>query len=150
MEVLFSAIRGVGFGVGLYRVVGIEFGKRVRRSHYRWPVFGYSLGISPSMDYVASRRPRLHVVNFGERSSEPLAILRRHSSACSGPSRELVFCDPSPDSWTGIVTGVGQTINPTSKYYADSLRSVGSVLSALDSSFAGSLCNRLQYWFFTI
>jgi hypothetical protein len=56
---VFSAIRGVGFGVGLYRIVGLEFASAFAILITVGQVFGYSRGISPSMDYAASRRPRL-------------------------------------------------------------------------------------------
>jgi hypothetical protein len=58
-EAVFSAIRAIGVGVGLYKLVGIEFACIFAILVTIGQVFGYSRGISPSMDYVASRRPRL-------------------------------------------------------------------------------------------
>jgi hypothetical protein len=58
-EALFSAIRAIGVGVGLYRIVGLEFASVFALLITLGQVLGYSRGISPTMDYVASRRPRL-------------------------------------------------------------------------------------------
>src|SRR5271156_1887424 len=45
-EGLFSAIRGIGFGVGLYRIVGLGFASAFAILITVGQVFGYSRGIS--------------------------------------------------------------------------------------------------------
>src|ERR1700688_1537128 len=50
-EGLFSAIRAIGFGAGLYRIVGLEFGSVFAILITVGQILGYSRGISPSMDY---------------------------------------------------------------------------------------------------
>src|SRR5271169_2376151 len=58
-EALFSAIRGFGFSVGLYRSLGFRFAMAFGTLITLGQVFAYSRGMRPAMDYVASRRARL-------------------------------------------------------------------------------------------
>src|SRR5580692_8404681 len=58
-EGLFSAIRGVGFGAGLYRIVGLEFAVAFAVLITVGQVFAYSRGMRPATDYEASRRSRI-------------------------------------------------------------------------------------------
>src|SRR5436190_15411332 len=58
-EGLFSAIRGFGFGAGLYRIVGFRFAIAFALLITIGQTFAYSRGMRPAMDYVAARRPRL-------------------------------------------------------------------------------------------
>src|ERR1700690_1119278 len=52
-EALFSAIRGVAFGVGLYRRLGVEFAIAFGTLITLGQVFAYSRGMRPAIDYVA-------------------------------------------------------------------------------------------------
>src|SRR5580692_274119 len=58
-EGMFSAIRAIGFGVGLYPIVGLEYAIAFAILITVGQILGYSRRMRPSMDYVASRRPRL-------------------------------------------------------------------------------------------
>jgi hypothetical protein len=58
-EGLFSAIRGAGFGAGLYRTVGLGFAVAFAILITVGQVFAYSRGMRPATDYAANRRPRL-------------------------------------------------------------------------------------------
>src|SRR5207237_448390 len=58
-EGLFSAIRGFGFGAGLYRIVGFRFAIAFALLITIGQTFAYSLLIRPAMNYVAAHRPRL-------------------------------------------------------------------------------------------
>ncbi len=58
-EALFSAIRAFGFGAGLYRTLGLGFATSFAILITAGQVLAYSRGMRPSMDYAASRRPRL-------------------------------------------------------------------------------------------
>lgn len=94
-EGLFSAIRGFGFGAGLYRIVGLRFAVAFAVLITVGQIFAYSRGMRPALDYSSSRRPGLHVVSFGERSSVPRVTLLQHLFAAllsitwttPGPSR---------------------------------------------------------------
>src|SRR6266478_5132734 len=58
-EGLFSAIRGVAFGAGLYRILGFGFAIAFAILITAGQVLAYSRGMRPATDYAASRRPRL-------------------------------------------------------------------------------------------
>src|SRR5215472_259373 len=58
-EGLFAAIRGFGFGAGLYRIVGFRFAIAFALLITIGQTLAYSRGMRPAIDYVAARRPRL-------------------------------------------------------------------------------------------
>src|SRR5271169_6244633 len=58
-ESVFSAIRGLAFGVGLYFLVGFRFSAVFGILISVGQILAYSRGIRPSMDYGAGRRPHL-------------------------------------------------------------------------------------------
>src|SRR6478736_2086850 len=58
-EALFSATRAIGVGIGLYGIVGLEFAIVFAMVITVGQIVAYSRGMRPSMDYEASRRPRL-------------------------------------------------------------------------------------------
>jgi hypothetical protein len=142
---LFSAIRGVGFGVGLYRVVGLGFASAFAILITVGQVFGYSRGISPSMDYVASRRPRLTrrqfwgtvVRTFGYFAAALLSSALVHHVNWSFAIRVGLV--------TGVVTGYGQTINPYIEYYADSLPERWLGVFGIGLILCGFVLQSLQY-----
>jgi hypothetical protein len=120
-EGLFSAIRAVGFGAGLYRIVGLEFAAVFAILITVGQILGYSRGISPSMDYAAARRPRLSRRQFWGTVVRTVGYFAT-ALLCSALVHHV--------NWyfairvglvTGIVTGVGQTFNPYIEYYADHL-----------------------------
>jgi len=145
-EGLFSAIRGVGFGIGLNRIVGIEFASAFAILITVGQVFGYSRGISPSMDYVASRRPRLTrrqfwgtvVRTFGYFVTALLcSALVHHVNWFFAIRVGLV---------TGMVTGLGQTVNPYIEYYADNLPERWLGVFGIGLILCGFALQSLQYW----
>src|SRR6185369_10650557 len=58
-EAVFSAIRAIAFGAGLYRILGLEFAITFGALITAGQVLAYSRGMRPSLDYASSRRPRL-------------------------------------------------------------------------------------------
>src|SRR5260370_41658594 len=58
-EGLFSAIRGLAFGAGLYRILGFGFALAFAILITVGQIFAYSRGMRPAADYAAMRRPRL-------------------------------------------------------------------------------------------
>jgi hypothetical protein len=58
-EGVFAAIRGFGFGLGLYNVVGLGFATSFAILLTVGQIFAYSRGMRPALDYSSSRRPRL-------------------------------------------------------------------------------------------
>src|SRR5436190_17671503 len=57
-ETLFSAIRGAGFGAGLYRMLGFRYAVSFGALITVGQVIAYAGNVRPSMDYLAARRPR--------------------------------------------------------------------------------------------
>ena len=147
-EALFSAIRGFAFGAGLYRIVGFGFAIAFAILVTAGQILAYSRGGRPAMDYSASRRPRFTRRQFW---GTVLRTIGYTASAliCSA------FIHHLDHPWlfairvglvTGIVTGVGITMNPYIEYYADNLpeRRLGAFGIAL--IFCGFALQSLQYW----
>jgi hypothetical protein len=58
-EAMFSAIRAVAFGAGLYRMLGFRYAATFAALITMGQIIAYSKGVRPSMDYSAIRRSRL-------------------------------------------------------------------------------------------
>jgi hypothetical protein len=147
-EGLFSAIRGLGFGVGLYRIVGFGFAMAFTILVTAGQVFAYSRGMRPALDYTASRRPRFSRRQFWGTVIRTVGYTAT-AFACSA------FIHHLEHAWffairvglvTGVVTGVGITVNPYIEYYADNLpeRRLGAFGIVL--ILCGFALQSLQYW----
>ena len=147
-EGLFSAIRGLAFGAGLYRILGFGFAIAFAILITMGQVLAYSRGMRPALDYEASRRPRLTRRHFW-------GIVVRTVSYMVTALICSAFIHHVDHAWsfairvglvTGIVTGVGVTFNPYIEYYADNLpeRRLGAFGIAL--IFCGFALQSLQYW----
>lgn len=147
-EALFSAIRGLGFGIGLYRILGLGFALSFAVLITAGQVSAYWRGMRPAMDYVASRRPRMSRRQFWGTVVRAFGYMAT-ALVCSA------FIHHVDHAWafalrvgfvTGIVTGIGITVNPYIEYYADNLpeRRLGAFGIAL--IFCGFLLQSLQYW----
>jgi hypothetical protein len=147
-EALFSAIRGLGFGAGLYRLVGLKFAAAFAILITTGQVIAYSRGMRPGLDYIAARRPRLTRVQFcgtiarivGYTASALVcSALIRHVDHVWGFAIRIGLV-------TGITTGVGIVVNPFIEYYADNLpeRRLGAFGIAL--ILCGFVLQSVQYW----
>jgi hypothetical protein len=147
-EAVFSAIRGLGFGVGLYRVVGFQFAIAFTLLITIGQIVAYSRGMHPAIDYVAARRPRLTRRQFWGTVVRTIGYIAS-ALICS------IFIHHVEHTFafatriglvTGIVTGVGVTVNPYIEYYADNLaeRRLGTFGIAL--ILCGFALQSLQYW----
>jgi hypothetical protein len=147
-EGLFSAIRGFGFGAGLYRILGFGFAIAFALLITVGQVFAYSHGMRPAIDYAASRRPRLTRRQFRGTVVRTVGFMAT-ALICGA------FIHHVDHVWsfairvglvTGVVTGVGATINPYIEYYADNLaeRRLGAFGIAL--ILCGFALQSLQYW----
>src|SRR5690242_4360582 len=58
-ELCFSAIRGAGFAVGLYRSLGFAFAATFALLLTLGQTVAYVRGMRPAADYAAARRPRI-------------------------------------------------------------------------------------------
>jgi hypothetical protein len=147
-EALFSAIRGFAFGAGLYRSLGLEFAIAFGTLITLGQVFAYSRGMRPAIDYVASRRARLSRRQFWGTVVRTIgyiatalfcgALVHRPDHAWSFAIRVGLV--------TGLVTGVGVTVNPYIEYYADNLpeRRLGAF--GIGLILCGFAMQSLQYW----
>ena len=146
-EGMFSAIRGFGFGAGLYRIVGSRFAVAFALLITVGQIWAYSRGMRPAIDYVAARRPRLTRRQFWGTVVRAVGYIAS-ALICSA----LIHHVDHPWQFairvgliTGIVTGIGATVNPYIEYYADNLpeRRLGA-FSGLGLSSAVSYCSRFS------
>jgi hypothetical protein len=147
-EAVFSAIRGLAFGAGLYRTLSLQFAFTFAVLLTAGQIFAYSRGMRPSLEYVAARRPRL---------------TRRHAwgivARTVGYTAAALLCgaleQQAEGGWpfairlgmvTGLVTGVGITFNPFIEYYADNLpeRRLGAF--GIWLVLCGFALQSFQYW----
>jgi hypothetical protein len=147
-EALFSAIRGFAFGAGLYRILGLRFATAFGVAITLGQVFAYSRGMRPAIDYSAARRPRITRRQFWGTVVRTVGYLCT-ALVCSALVHHVEH------AWafairvglvTGLVTGVGITVNPSIEYFADHLpeRRLGAFGILL--ILCGFALQSLQYW----
>jgi hypothetical protein len=147
-EGLFSAVRGVAFGAGLYRILGLEYAIAFGTLITIGQIFAYSRGMRPSIDYAASRRPRMTRRQFWGTVVRTLgyiatalvcsALVHRFDHAWSFAIRVGLV--------TGLATGIGVTVNPYIEYYADNLPERWLGAFGIGLIFCGFALQSLQYW----
>jgi hypothetical protein len=147
-EAVFSAIRGFGFGPGLYRILGLRFAIAFALLITIGQIFAYRRGMRPALDYVAARRPRLTRRQFWGTVVRTVGYIAT-ALICSA------FVHHVEHAWsfairvglvTGVVTGVGATVNPYIEYYADSLPERRLGVFGLGLILCGFALQSLQYW----
>ena len=147
-EGLFSAIRGVAFGAGLYRIVGLGFAVAFAALITVGQVFAYSRGMRPAMEYTTTRRPRLTKRQFWGSVIRTVGYIAT-ALVCSA------FIHHVDHTWlfairiglvTGIVTAVGATINPYIEYYADHLPQRRLGIFGIALILCGFALQSVQYW----
>jgi hypothetical protein len=147
-ECVFSAIRGVAFGAGLYTLVGFRFGAAFAIYATLGQIFAYARGIRPSFDYAESRRPRLTKRQFS-------AALVRTVGYMSAALLCSAFVQHLEHPWifalrvgvvTGIVTAIGNALGPFVEYFSEHLpeRSMGAF--GIGLIFVGFTLQSVQYW----
>jgi len=147
-EGVFSAIRGLAFGVGLYWLVGFRFGAAFGMLITVGQIVAYSHGIRPSLDYGPSLRPRL------SRRQARAAVLRTigYISAALVCSAFVQHLD---HPWvfalkvgvvTGIVTALGNALAPFVEYSADNLPERRMGAFGIGLIFIGFSLQSFQYW----
>lgn len=147
-EGLFSAIRGFGFGVGLYRILGFGFAISFASLITAGQVLAYARGMRPALDYAASRRPRLSRRQFWGTVIRAVGYMAT-ALACSAFIHHLEhpwFFAIRVGLVTGIVTGVGVTVNPYIEYYADNLPERRLGVFGIGLILCGFALQSLQYW----
>ncbi len=147
-EALFSAIRGFAFGAGLYRTLGFGFAIAFASLITVGQVFAYSRGMRSALDYEASRRPRLTRRQFWGTVVRTAGYIAT-ALICS------TFIRHVDHAWlfairvgfvTGIVTGIGATVNPYIEYYADNLPERRLGVFGIGLILCGFALQSFQYW----
>jgi len=147
-EILFGAIRGVGFAVGLFPTVGLHFAIAFAVLATTGQAIAYSRGMRPSMDYLADRRPRFSRRQFRgtvARAVGYIAAALLCSSFVHHVDHPVLFA-VRVGFVTGLVTAIGTGINPYIEYYADNLpqRYLGAF--GIGLILCGFTLQSFQYW----
>lgn len=147
-EGLCAAIRGFAFGAGLYPMVGLGFAAAFAALITIGQVFAYSRGMRPAIDYEASRHSRITRRQFWGTVVRTIGYIAT-ALICSAFVHHVdhpLWFALRVGVVTGIVTGVGVTVNPYIEYYADNLpeRRMGAFGIAL--ILCGFALQSLQYW----
>ena len=149
IEALFSAIRGSAFGAGLYAMVGLRFAVAFSIFITAGQVFAYSRGMRPAMDYgVSSCRPHLSRRQFWGTVSRTVGYVVT-ALICSALFHQVDhawFFALRVGLVTGVVTGVGVTVNPYIEYYADSLPERWLGAFGIGIILCGFAMQSVQYW----
>jgi hypothetical protein len=147
-EALFAAIRGFAFGAGLYRMLGFGFAAAFAVLITIGQVFAYSRGMRPATDYEVSRRSRFTLRQVWGTVVRTIGYTAS-ALICSA------FVHHVDHAWlfalrvglvTGIVTGVGITVNPYIEYYADNLPERRMGVFGIALILCGFALQSLQYW----
>jgi hypothetical protein len=147
-ETVFSAIRGLAFGAGLSKILGFRFAIAFAVLLTIGQVFAYSRGMRPAIDYVASRRSRLTRRQFRGTIVRTVGYIAT-ALVCSA------FVHHVEHVWsfalrvglvTGLVTGVGATVNPYIEYYADNLPERRLGVFGIGLILCGFALQSVQYW----
>jgi hypothetical protein len=147
-EGVFAAIRGTAFAAGLYPATGMRFAVAFAMLNTAGQIVAYGRGTRPAMDYTASGRPRMTRRQFW-RTLERAAGYVVAALFCSALVHHVEH------TWAfavrvglvvGLVTGLGQMLNPFIEYYADHLpeRRLGAFGIAL--ILCGFLMQSVQFW----
>jgi hypothetical protein len=147
-EGVFSAIRGIAFGAGLYRIVGLQFAIAFATLITVGQIFAYSRGIRPGMDYTVRRGPHLSRRQFWGTVVRTVGYIAT-ALICSA----FVHHVDHPISFalrvglvTGIVSGLGQTVIPYIEYFADNLPERALGVFGIGLILCGFALQSLQYW----
>jgi hypothetical protein len=147
-EGVFSAIRGIAFGAGLYRIVGLQFAIAFATLITIGQIFAYSRGIRPGMDYTVRRAPHLSRRQFWGTVVRTVGYIAT-ALICSA----FVHHVDHPISFalrvglvTGIVSGLGQTVIPYIEYFADNLPERALGVFGIGLILCGFALQSLQYW----
>jgi hypothetical protein len=145
-EALFSAIRGLGISVGLYRSLGLEFAVSFAILLTIGQVIAYSRGMHPAIDYAANRRPRLSRRQFWGTVVRTIGYTVA-ALACSALVHHVDWAFALRVGLvTGIVTALGAAVNPYIEYYADNLPERRLGVFGIALILCGFALQSFQYW----
>jgi hypothetical protein len=146
LDTLFSSIRSVAVGIGLYPIVGLRFAGIFAILITVGQVFAYSRGIRPGMDYSAARHARLTRRQLWSTAVRTVGYFATALLCGALVHRENFSFAVRVGIVTGLVTGVGQTVAPYIEYYADNLPERWLGAFGIGLIFCGFALQSLQYW----
>jgi hypothetical protein len=149
-EAVFSSIRSIAFGAGLYygKNVGLPFAVAFGVVITLGQIFAYSRGMRPGMEYAAAREPRFSWKLIGGSIVRPAGYTAT-ALACSA------FVQHLEHPWlfalrvglvTGLVTTMGGAYYPFIEYYADNLPERRLGVFGIGLVLCGFALQSLQYW----
>jgi hypothetical protein len=147
-EAFFSAVRGLAFAVGLYRILGLEFAIAFAGLVTVGQVVAYSRGMRPSTDYEAARRPRITRRLLWGTIVRTVGYIAT-ALVCSALAHRIEHPWPfaiQVGLVTGLVTGVGISLNPYIEYYADNLPQQHLGAFGIGLILCGFTLQSVQYW----
>lgn len=147
-EGFFSSVRGLGFGIGLYRLMGMEFALAFALLITLGQVYAYWRGMRPALDYASSRRPRLTRRQFSGTLVRTVGYTVT-ALICSAMVHHFGSAWPFAvhvGLVAGLVTGVGITVNPFIEYYADNLPERWLGTCGVGLILCGFALQSIQYW----
>ncbi len=147
-EGVFSAIRALAFGAGLYSRVGLRFAIAFGLLITAGSISAYARGMRPGMEYDASLRPRLSRRQLWGAVVRTIGYITA-ALICSALVQHLEH------PWifairvglvTGLVTAVGSMLNPFIEYYADNLPERRLGVFGIGLILCGFAMQSFQYW----
>ncbi len=147
-EGFFSAIRGLAFGAGLYRILGLQFAAAFVVLITLGQIFAYSRGMRPGMEYVARLRPRLtrrQAWGIVNRTFGYILTALICSAFVRHIDHPLLFA-LRVGLVTGLVTGIMSAVNPFIEYYADNMPERRLGVFGIGLILCGFALQSVQYW----
>jgi hypothetical protein len=147
-EAVFSTIRGIAFGAGLYRMLGFRFALAFAFLITAGQIVAYTQGMRPSLDYAAARRPRLsraHMRGVVYRTSGYIVSALLCSALVQQVDHVWAFA-LQVGLVTGVVTAVGTMSIPYIEYLADSLPERRLGVFGIWLVLCGFALQSIQYW----
>jgi hypothetical protein len=147
-EAFFSLLRACAFSAALYREVGFRFAVLYAGLLTGGQVVAYARGVRPSLQYMATRRPRLTRALFWATVLRTMGYFAA-ALICSAVAQHVehpwIFATRL-GVVTGLVTGIMISLAPYVEYYAENVpeRQMGVFGVAL--MFCGFALQSAQYW----
>lgn len=147
-EVLFAAVRAIGFGLGASFIYGHRFGMAFGSLSLAGQAFAYRRGIEPGMDYEVRRAPRItrRQLLAAANRSVGYAMAGYISAAIAHHQMHAVMFGLDAGLGIGIVTAVVTAAGPYVEWISETVqeRTLGAVGIAL--IFVGFGLQSVQYW----
>jgi len=147
-DILASAIRGGGFGIGTAHLHGATFGLIFGVLSTVGQIVGYRLGIRPTMDYESTARPRLTRKQFWS------SVNRTAGYTVTGYISSI-FTNQKTHAWTfglevglaiGVVTTLSITLTPFVEWSVDNMPKRRMGVLGVGFMLVGFAMQSVQYW----